>query len=99
MNVRHDDRKLERLETDVTFRIKRFGPDVTKAFRKVMAWIRAAKDEQAFYNLKSLHYEKLRGSRAGQHSLRLNDQWRLILRIELQHDGNVVVVIEIADYH
>lgn len=99
MDVRHEDRKLERLERDAAFRIKQLGPDVTRSYRKVMTWIRAAKDEQAFFNLKSLHYEKLKGSRSGQRSMRLNDQGRLIVRIAVQEDDNVVVIIEIADYH
>lgn len=39
--------------------------------------------------------EKLRGDRAGQWSIRINDQWRLCFRFE---DGNAFAV-EIVDYH
>lgn len=39
--------------------------------------------------------EKLHGARAGQYSIRINDQWRICFRWE---DGNAVDV-EIADYH
>jgi proteic killer suppression protein len=59
----------------------------------------AALDERAFYAMTSLHYEKLKGDRAGQRSMRLNKQWRLILRIAEDDQGKQVVVIEIADYH
>lgn len=31
--------------------------------------------------------------------MRLNDQWRLILKLEKRADGKVVVIISIADYH
>ncbi len=48
--------------------------------------------------MKSLHYEKLRGDREGQHSMRLNDQWRLVLRIEVAV-GKTAVIIEVVDYH
>ena len=48
---------------------------------------------------KSLHFEKLVGDRGGQHSIRLNDQWRLVLRLEARDDGRVVVILEIVDYH
>jgi proteic killer suppression protein len=64
-----------------------------------LQFIRAALDERPFYEMKSLHYEKLKGDRAGQRSMRLNKQWRLILRIAEDDRGKQVVVIEIADYH
>ena len=39
--------------------------------------------------------EKLRGGRAGQHSIRVNEQWRVCFRWK---DGNAYEV-EIVDYH
>jgi len=39
--------------------------------------------------------EKLRGSRAGQHSIRVNEQWRICFRWK---DGSAYEV-EIVDYH
>lgn len=64
-----------------------------------MQIIRAAADEREFYNMKSLHYEKLRGNRAHQRSMRLNQQWRLILEFETAATGKIVVVMKIEDYH
>ena len=72
---------------------------LVKAFRKRLQFIRAALDERAFYAMKSLHYEKLKGDLAGQRSMRLNDQWRLILRLEEDDTGKLVVIVSIADYH
>ena len=39
--------------------------------------------------------EALSGSRAGQHSIRINDQWRVCFRFERGHAQDV----EIVDYH
>ena len=39
--------------------------------------------------------EKLYGDRAGQHSIRVNDQWRVCFRWE----GSDAFEIEIVDYH
>ncbi|EQD33807.1 Plasmid maintenance system killer [mine drainage metagenome] len=64
-----------------------------------MQLIRASIDERAFYAMKSLHYEKLKGNLDGHSSMRLNDQWRLLLRLRQDEDGKTVVVISIADYH
>jgi proteic killer suppression protein len=63
-----------------------------------MQMIRAAEDERVFYALKSLHYEKLH-ARPGQHSMRLNDQWRLIVEYEEAADGKTAIVVAIEDYH
>jgi len=70
-----------------------------KAFRKKVGLIVAASSELDLRSVKSLHFEKLAGDRAGQHSTRLNDQWRLILRLETDDAGRLVVIIEITDYH
>jgi proteic killer suppression protein len=99
MLVRHADRTLERLETDAGYRVKKYGPDVTRAFRKRMTTIRNVPDEQDFYNQKSLHYEKLKGDRSHERSMRLNDQFRLILQIVKEQDGRVAVIVSIEDYH
>ncbi len=99
MDVRHADRTLGRLETDLEFQVKKYAPDVVKAFRRRMAIIRNARDEQDFYRLKSLHYEKLQGGRSHERSMRLSDPFRLILRIEVHPDGRTVVVVSIEDYH
>lgn len=49
--------------------------------------------------MKSLHFEKLKGQRAGQRSIRLNRQWRLIVVIEHDDQGKSIVVLDIEDYH
>jgi proteic killer suppression protein len=97
VQVRHADPKLERIEIDKGFR-GGFDHKIIKSFRKTMAIIRAAVDERTFYAMKGLRYEKLKGNRARQRSMRLNDQFRLILELE-EKDGVIVVVIRIEDYH
>lgn len=98
MEVEFDDDDLDRLETDPQFTAG-FAQEVVRAYRKRMQQIRAFRDEREFMQLKSLHFEKLKGDRAGQHSVRLNLQWRLILEIRGDHPCKVVGIIEIVDYH
>jgi toxin HigB-1 len=78
---------------------KRFSKQVIDAFLRAMATIDAAPDERDLYARKGLHFEKLKGDRKGQRSIRLNQQWRLILTIERDNTGALVWIIEIADYH
>ena len=98
MEIAFADESLDRLETDAAYTAG-FGQAVVKAYRKRVQQIRAATDERTFYGLKSLHYEKLKGDREGQHSMMLNDQWRLIVEIMGKAPAKVVRIIEIADYH
>jgi len=98
MDVEFEDAALSRLEQEASF-TGGYEPGVVKAFRKRMQLIRAAIDERAFRAMKSLHYEKLKGDLEGYNSMRLNDQWRLLLKLLQKPDGKLVVVVAIADYH
>jgi proteic killer suppression protein len=98
MDVAFKDAALDRLETDATFNAG-FGDVVVKAFRKAMQHIRAASDERTLYSRRSFRFEKLKGDREGQHSLRLNDQWRLIVELMDTQPNKTVLIIEIVDYH
>jgi proteic killer suppression protein len=98
MEASFGDPALDRLETDARFD-GGYSPGVVKAYRKRMQQIRAAEDERAFYALKSLHFEKLKGDRNHQHSMRLNDQWRLILQLMGAGKEKTVHIVAIEDYH
>ena len=91
MKFRFADAKLERLYADASYTAG-YGRNVVKGFRKVMGWIHSAASEQDFYRLASLHYEKLKGGRSHQRSMRLNDQFRLILEIKMNGDRTVVIM-------
>jgi toxin HigB-1 len=98
VDVAFKDESLAQLETDASYSAG-FGDAVVKAYRKRMQQIRAATDERTFYAFRSLHFEKLHGDRAGQFSMRLNDQWRLILELRGEAPRKTVYVVEIVDYH
>ena len=98
MKVKYAKDNLQRLVTDIGF-TDGLGHDVIRAYRRRIQMIENAEDERDFYNLKSLHFEKLSGARSHQHSMRLNDQWRLIIEIEAGTPKNTIVVTSIEDYH
>jgi len=99
VRVRFATSELERLYEDASFVAPGFGRDVVRAYRKKVGFLLAAGTEQELPSYRALRLEKLRGDRVGQHSIRLNDQWRLILSIETDDEGRVLVMIEIVDYH
>jgi toxin HigB-1 len=98
MDVAFEDSYLDRLETDGAYD-GGYSPAIVKAFRKRLQVIRAAHDERDLYALKSLHFERLKGNRDHQYSMRLNDQWRLILELQSEAPNKVVMIVSIEDYH
>ena len=98
MEVTHKDANLDRLEYDQTF-TGGWPPAIVKSFRKKMQAIRDATDERDIRSMKSFHFEKLQPPRDHQHSIRLNDQWRLILEISGKGDKKLIEIIAIEDYH
>ena len=71
---------------------------VVKSFRKRVTAIYAATDERDIRAVKGNHFEKLSGKK-GEHSIRLNDQWRLIMTFEVRNGVKTVVLLRIVDYH
>jgi proteic killer suppression protein len=90
--------ELDKLETDPAFTAG-YGREIDKAYRKRIQIIRAAKDERDLYAIRGNRFEKLRGDRSHQYSLRLNDKMRLIVEIESGTPKNKIVVVAIEDYH
>ena len=98
VRFRFANKKIEALYTNEVG-AKRYARGVVDSFFDVMATLDAALDERDLYALKSLHFEALKGDRAGDHSVRLNKQLRLTLRIEKDAAGRIILVIDIEDYH
>lgn len=74
---------------------RKLATDVQRvAQRKLVMWD-AAQSLQDLRVPPENRLEKLAGDRAGQHSIRINDQWRICFRWK---DGNAYDV-EITDYH
>lgn len=99
MRVEFEDDDLRRLYEDASFRLRALSADLTKQFRKKVAFLQAAADQRDLYAYRALRFEKLSGDRAGQHSIRLNDQWRLIVRLQDDEAGRLLVIVEVVDYH
>ncbi len=73
---------------------KRFRAFERVALRKLLQ-IHAATELRVLASPPGNHLEVLRGERKGQHSIRINDQWRICF---IWRDGHAYEV-EIVDYH
>lgn len=75
--------------------VKKFGPDLSKtAYRKLVV-LNAATTLNDLRVPPGNRLEKLVGDRAGRHSIRINDQWRICFTWDATNADDV----EIADYH
>ena len=75
--------------------IRGFPNDVSRQARVKLNILNAAEQIDDLRVPPGNRLEKLSGNRAGQHSIRINDQWRVCFR---WHDDNAFEV-EVTDYH
>jgi proteic killer suppression protein len=72
-----------------------FPPDLIAVAKRKLRSIEAAEGLGDLAQVPSNRLEKLKGNRAGQWSIRINDQWRICFRWKSDgaHD------VEVVDYH
>jgi proteic killer suppression protein len=75
--------------------IKGFPADLVQRSKRKLRFLDAARSLNDLRSPPGNHLEELKGDRAGQHSIRINDQWRICFTWS---DGGADDV-EIADYH
>ena len=74
---------------------KKLPPDIQRIARRRLIYLDSAEDLQDLQAPPGNRLEKLKGDRAGQYSIRINDQWRICFEWV---DGKARNV-EIVDYH
>jgi len=75
--------------------VRRFPPELHRKARRKLLYLHDSGELDDMKVPPGNRLEALRGDRAGFHSIRLNDQWRLIFRWD---QGNAYEV-SIEDYH
>lgn len=69
--------------------------DIQRTARRKLIYIDDAEDLQDLLAPPGNRLEKLKGNRAGQYSIRINDQWRICF----EWVENKAINVEIVDYH
>lgn len=84
-------------ETEKIFRghvSREFPPDIQRTARRKLLQLQAATQLRDMRVPPGNRLEALKGGRAGQHSIRVNNQWRICFRWE-----SGAQEVEIVDYH
>jgi proteic killer suppression protein len=97
MELRFNDPDLERLEVDPQHTGGR-PPAIVKTFRKRLNFMRQAQDERDLRAWKSLRVEKVDGESEHRYSIRLNDEWRLMVEFEHVNPAKKLVIVAIEGY-
>jgi proteic killer suppression protein len=74
---------------------KRFPIDIQRTARRKLLYLEDAEDIRDLLAPPGNRLEKLKGERAGQFSIRINDQWRICFKWA----NNKARYVEILDYH
>jgi toxin HigB-1 len=98
LQVEFKDPRLALIETDRAGELK-LPVAVINSCRDKLVVIRSAPDERTLRNWKSLHYEKLKGDRKGQRSIRLNQQYRIVFTLDSNVSPQKITILAIQDYH
>jgi len=86
------------VETEKIFQGKtstKLPKDIQRTARRKLLYLEDAEDLQDLLAPPGNRLEKLKGDRAGQYSIRINDQWRICF----QWLNNKAKNVEIVDYH
>jgi toxin HigB-1 len=86
-------RETERLFEDESSR--RFPPAIERVARRKLLMLSQARRLDDLRSPPGNRLEALKGNRAGQHSIRINDQWRICFKWHV----NEAYEVEIVDYH
>lgn len=75
----------------------RFQPQIVSKYRKTIDLLEANATKEDLYRFHSLHFEALHGDKEGLFSVRINDQYRLELSIEVVGREPVITVCTIEE--
>ena len=84
------DRDTERLAARQ--RVKKWSPELSKAALRKLRMLDAAEELSDLRVPPGNRLERRKGDRQGQHTIRINDQWRICCRRETGNADNVEIV-------
>ena len=80
-------------------RSRKLPSDIQQVARRKLIYLNAAKNLTDLRSPPGNRLEALKGERKGQHSIRINDQWRICFRWEEGTGDGIAQDVEIVDYH
>ena len=96
MNIEFASNHLSGASVSFSEASRLFGVAIGRKYIQRLAVLRATNKFSQLYGLRALKLHPLKGNRAGQYSVTLNENYRLIIE-KVQED--TIRVIDVEDYH
>lgn len=79
----------------------RFQPDIIKRYKRGIDYLKQANCIEELFLMPSLHYEVLKGDKAGISSIRVNDQYRIEFKIESSKELVITIcnILELSNHY
>lgn len=78
---------------------QRFSKEIIRKYKERVYLLRSISKPEELRPFRSLHFELLKGDRKGQCSLRLNNQFRLIITFIDEKTVQIIMVNEISKHY
>lgn len=75
----------------------RFQPDIVRRYVERINVLKNKNSIEALYNMHSLHYEVLKGDKAGISSIRVNEQYRIEFTVMESGEDPIVTICNILE--
>jgi proteic killer suppression protein len=98
MKIEFADADLRRICSDEAHKLG-LPVAVIQAARRRLVQLEAATDERDLRNLKSLNYKKLKGDKDANHTVRVNDQYRIVFTLLDTENPPIINILAICDTH
>lgn len=75
----------------------RFQPDIVKRYIDRINTLKNKESIESLYNIQSLHYEVLKGDKAGISSIRVNNQYRIEFTVSEEESETIIYICNILE--
>lgn len=75
----------------------RFQPQIVKNYQRRIEQLIAMPSTEALYQLHSLHFESLKGDKAGLFSVRVNNQYRIEFTVDKSSELSMLTICNIIE--
>lgn len=93
MDVGFGSSQLERCYEDGNVARRAWGPKIARCYVQRVDALYAAETARDLFALRALRLHPLKGDRQGQHAIRLDDAWRMVVRF----DGERLTIVTVQE--
>ena len=96
MNIEFATNRLSSASLNLTLSTRLFGAQIGRKYIQRLSVIRAVDVFNQLYELRALRFHALRGGRAGQYSMSLTGNYRLVIE---RVGEDTIRILAVEDYH